>query len=103
MSDYKVTLTRPNAPGHLREVIIRDAANENDAIDIAENMYGGEARIAVLHCGGGGGSSSSDDDGEVVLGILALILIAGVVYAAIHAWQIILAIGAVGFILWLFV
>lgn len=100
MSDYKVTLTRPDAPGYLREVIIRDAINENDAISIAESTYGGEARIAILHCGGSG-SSGGDDDGDMVFGIIALVVIAAIVYAAFAAWKVALAVGAALFLLWL--
>ena len=98
MSDYKVTLTRPNAPGHLREVIIRDAYNESDAKEIAENTYGGEARIAVLHCGGSSSSSDSSDD---AMGLIYLALFAILVYIAIISWKVLIAIGVVGFILWL--
>jgi hypothetical protein len=99
MSDYKVTLTRPNAPGHLREVIIRDAYNESEAKEIAENTYGGEARIAVLHCGGSSSSSDSSDGDYEGLGYV--LIAALLIYLAFISWKVLIAIGVVSFILWL--
>lgn len=99
MSDYKVTLTRPNAPGHLREVIIRDAYNESEAKDVAEQQFGGEATRAILHSGGRTSSSNGSSDDYEGLGYL--VIAAVLIYVAFISWKVLIAIGVVGFILWL--
>ena len=97
MGNYRVRLTRPDAPGYKREVVIEDAINESDAISTAENMYGGEAIIAIRD----DGSSSFSSDDNSGCGVFAFILVAAFVYIAIHAWWIILFGGAILFIIWL--